>query len=61
MEQWYFGEVLSKVTGTNEWYNVRYEGEVDVLTLDFHKNINSKGFRSCFIADHSLKTSLKNV
>ena len=31
VEQWYFGEVLSKVAGTNEWYNVRYEGEDDVL------------------------------
>ena len=26
VEQWCFGEVLSKVAGTNEWYNVQYEG-----------------------------------
>ena len=26
--------MLSKVAGINEWYNVRHEGEVDVLTLE---------------------------
>ena len=37
VEQWYFGEVLSKVAGTVEWYNV---GEEDVLTLNLHEDID---------------------
>ena len=41
VEQWYFGEVLSEVAGTNEWYNVRYEGEDDVLVLNLHEDIDS--------------------
>ena len=41
VEQWYLGNVLSKVAGTNEWYNVRYEGEDDVLTLNLHEDIDS--------------------
>ena len=31
---------LSKVAGTNEWYNVRYEGEDDVLTFNLHEDID---------------------
>ena len=45
VEQWYFGEVLSEVAGTNERYNVWYEGEVDVLTLDLHKDIDSRDLK----------------
>ena len=41
VEQWYLGNVLSKVAGTNEWYKVRYEGEDDVLTLNLHDDIDS--------------------
>ena len=41
VEQWYFGEVLSKIAGTNEWYSVRYKGEDDVLTLNLHEYIDS--------------------
>ena len=40
VEQWYFGEVLSKVAGTNEWYNVQYKGEDGVLTLNLHEDID---------------------
>ena len=40
VEQWYFGEVLSKVAGTDEWYNVQYEGEDDVSTLNLHEDID---------------------
>ena len=40
VEQWYFGEVVSKVAGTNEWYNVWYEGEDDVLTLNLREDID---------------------
>ena len=34
--------MLSKVAGINEWYNVRYEGKIDVLTLDLHEDIDSR-------------------
>ena len=33
IEQWYYGKVLSKVVGTEEWCNVQYEGET-ILTLN---------------------------
>jgi len=36
----YIGEVLSKVAGTVKWYNVRYEDEDDVLTLNLHEDID---------------------
>ncbi|XP_065893139.1 uncharacterized protein [Dysidea avara] len=39
-EKWYCGEVLSKVIGTEEWYNVQYEGEEDVLTLNLHEDFD---------------------
>ena len=38
LEQWYFGEVLSKVAGTDERYNVKYED--DVLTLNLHEDMD---------------------
>ena len=31
---------MSKVAGTNEWYNVWYEGEDDVLTLNLREDID---------------------
>ena len=31
---------MSKVAETNEWYNVRYEGEDDVLTLNLREDID---------------------
>jgi len=40
IEQWYFGEVLSKVAGTDEWYNVQYEGEDDIMTINLHEDID---------------------
>ena len=30
IEQWYCGKILSKVVGTEEGYNVQYEGEEDI-------------------------------
>ena len=33
-ERWYKGRVLSLVPGTTEWYNVKYDGEDDILTLN---------------------------
>ena len=35
----YFGEVLSQVAGTDEWYSVKYE-EDDVLTLSLHEDMD---------------------
>lgn len=40
IERWYFGKVISKVIGTDEWYNVQYEGEEDMLTLNLHDDID---------------------
>jgi len=39
-EKWYCGEVLSKVVGTEEWYNVQYDGEEDVSTLNLHEDFD---------------------
>ena len=33
-EQWYLGRVLSLVPGTDNWFNVRYDGEEEVLSLN---------------------------
>lgn len=40
IEQWYLGEVLSQVSGTEEWYNVQYQGEDDIITLNLHEDID---------------------
>ena len=34
VERWYTGQILSVVDGTNEWLNVQYDGEEDILTLN---------------------------
>ena len=40
-EKWYKGQVLSLVPGTTDWYNVKYDGEDEILSLnllvDIHK------------------------
>lgn len=33
-EQWYYGEILSLVPGTEDWFNVTYDGEDQVLSLN---------------------------
>lgn len=33
-EQWYYGRILSLVPGTDEWFNVSYDGESEVLSLN---------------------------
>jgi len=38
--RWNFGEVLSKVAGTDEWYNVKYKDEDDVLTINLYKDMD---------------------
>ena len=34
VEQWYYGKILSIVPGTDEWFNVTYDGESQVLSLN---------------------------
>ena len=33
-EQWYFGTILDVVPGTDDWYNVQYDNEYQVLSLN---------------------------
>ena len=35
-EQWYTGRILSVVPGTTEWFNVQYDGEQEVLSLNLY-------------------------
>ena len=34
VEQWYYGNILSLVLGTNDWFNVQYNGEDVILCLN---------------------------
>ena len=40
-EQWYNGKILSAVAGSAEWFNVAYDGEMDVLTLNVYEDIEN--------------------
>ena len=33
-EQWYFGPILDAVPGTDDWYNVQYDNEDQILSLN---------------------------
>ena len=33
-EKWYFGTILDIVAGTSDWYNVKYDDEEQVLSLN---------------------------
>ena len=33
-EQWYSGTILDVVPGTDDWYNVQYDNEDQVLSLN---------------------------
>ena len=33
-EKWYLGTILDVVAGTSDWYNVRYDDEEQVLSLN---------------------------
>lgn len=39
-KQWYTGLILSVVDGSTEWFNVQYDGEEDVLTLNLYEDID---------------------
>ena len=40
-EQWYNGKILSAVAGSTEWFNVAYDGESNVLTLNLYEDIEN--------------------
>ena len=40
-EEWYCGHILSLVSGTIEWFNVQYDGEEEVLTLNLYTDIHN--------------------
>ena len=40
-EQWYNGKILCAVAGNTEWFNVAYDGESDVLTLNLYEDIEN--------------------
>ena len=39
-EKWYKGQVLGLVPGTSEWYNVQYDGENEILSLNLLVDID---------------------
>ena len=40
-KKWYHGRILSLVPGTIEWFNVQYDGEEEVLTLNLYTDIDN--------------------
>ena len=40
-EQWYTCRILSVVPGTTEWFNVQYDGEQEVLSLNLYTDIDN--------------------
>ena len=41
IERWFTGQILSAVDGTNEWFNVQYDGEQEALTLNLYEDIDN--------------------
>ena len=39
-EKWYKGQVLGLVPGTSEWYNIQYDGENEILSLNLLVDID---------------------
>ena len=39
VEQWCYGNILSLVPGTNDWFNVQYDGEDVILSLNLFQDI----------------------
>ena len=40
-EQWYTGHILSAVERSTDWFNVQYDGEEDILTLNLYEDIEN--------------------
>ena len=38
-EKWYYGTILDLVPGTKDWYNIKYDGEEEVLSLNILMDI----------------------
>ena len=38
-ELWYYGNILSLVPGTNDWFNIQYDGEDVILSLNLFVDI----------------------
>ena len=43
-ETWYKGQVLNLVPGTTDWYNVKYDGEDEILSLNLLVDIDKGDF-----------------
>ena len=63
-EQWYTGRILSVVPGTTEWFNVQYDGEQEVLSLNLYTDIDNgdldiigQGYSSFFALPYSVDTN----
>ena len=41
VERWYNGQILNVVAGTDEWFNVQYDGEDQILTLNLYQDIDN--------------------
>ena len=39
LDVWYIGQVLSVVPGTQDWFNIKYDGEEQVVTLNINEDI----------------------
>ena len=40
-EKWYYGTILDLVPGTKDWYNIKYDGEEEVLSLNILMDIEN--------------------
>ena len=40
-EEWFTGHIMSVVPGTNSWFNVKYDGEDQILTLNLFEDMQS--------------------
>ena len=38
-ENWYYGTILDLVPGTKDWYNIKYDGEEEILSLNILMDI----------------------
>lgn len=43
-EQWYYGKILSLMPGTTDWFNVKYDNEDTILSLNLFVDIEEKDF-----------------
>lgn len=46
-DEWYYGTILDVVPGTDDWYNVQYDDEDQVLSLNLHLDIDKGDLEFC--------------